>query len=242
MKNILLFSLVFLCIHSTAFSQSGYRFFIQAGVAQSHQTVADLPGDTNAYLPFRSLQFGGGLQQVFKERFYWQASVHHTTLGKRRIWADGLLWATDHDGMGGVTRPLDPTMPRRATNEQRIAYFSFQAGLGYYLLKGEKFRIGAMPFAAANFLWSSKDQQRLYLGNGKLHSADEATPGDPMRKVNVSTGLALSIEAKITGQFSLFLSPEATYYLLPVTPAGTHPVIEQRYFSYGLNIGAVYHL
>jgi len=243
MKKELLFSLCFLAGTTLLSAQSNCLLGLHGGVTQSQYIRPD--GAHRAFSnrePLFSANVGISLRQDFKEKFYWQTTLQYLQFGQRVVVEDNLMWGSEHDGSGGYVR--DPALPHRMEYQQKTDYLTLRAGLGYYLLRTEKFGLGVMPFAEAGFFIKNKDEQRLVYDNGNVDSSSglDYYGEREFRKVNASAGLALSFQAKVASKFDVFLAPDASYQLLAATVGNGDNSDTRRYFAMGLNAGVFYRL
>lgn len=243
MKKRWPFSLVFVAATTLLSAQSNCLIGLHGGVTQSKLVTpggsALLPADR---VSFFSPNVGISLRQDFKEKFYWQTALQYVQFGERVVTEDDLRWPSEHNGAGGYVR--DPALPHRLEYQQKTDYVTLRAGLGYYLLRSEKFRLGVMPFAEAGYFIKNKNEQRFVYDNGNIDSSSGiGYYGDlEFRSVNASVGLALSFQAKVASKFDVFLAPDASYQLLSANVDNGSVIGNRRYFVVGLNAGVFYRL
>ncbi|MFM9946743.1 MAG: outer membrane beta-barrel protein [Saprospiraceae bacterium] len=243
MKKELLFSLCFLAGTTLLSAQSNCLIGLHGGVTQSQYVSPDgLSSAIRSREPFFSANVGISLRQDFKEKFYWQTGLQYVQFGERVVAEDNLRWPSEHDGNGGYVR--DPALPHRLEYEQKTDYVTLRAGVGYYLLRSEKFGLGVMPFAEAGFFIKNKNEQQFIYDDGNIDSSSgDGFFGDSeFRNVNASVGLALSFQAKVASKFDVFLAPDASYQLLSATVGNGADANKRRYFAGGLNAGVFYRL
>lgn len=232
----------FLFVMATTFlsAQSNCLIGLYGGVVNSYYLMPGGLKDAAERLPFYGPSFGVSFRHNLKGKSYLQAGLQYAKLGEKVVVAD-LKWGSETDGNGNYVR--DPSLPHRLTMEQRTEYLSFRAGAGYYLLNAEKLRLGVMPFVEANVLLSNQNDRRFYFDDGSLDNIMASSTEDfppTLRKFNTSAGLALSLEAKVSEKFDLFLAPEAAYQLQSAAVRNSPDT--HHYLSVGLNLGVFYRL
>ncbi|NUO00332.1 MAG: hypothetical protein HUU01_06910 [Saprospiraceae bacterium] len=239
MKKRMLFCLTFAVAATLLSAQSNCFIGLHGGITQSRFYSPDGLNYANEREIFIRPNFGISLRHDFKEKFYWQANLQYQQFGEQVLLINDLRWPSEQDGNGGYTP--DPNLPHRLEYYQKTDYVSFRAGVGYYLWRSEKFRLGVMPFAAADFFIKNKEEQRFVYDDGHFDSepGTEYYGNGEFRKVNPAAGLALSFQAKLSPNLDVFLSPDATIQLMPTTTGidDTH-----RYHALGLNAGIFYRL
>jgi len=240
MKKRLLFCFVFVVANTLLSAQSTCMIGLQSGVANSYYVSPDGLTNGGDRLPFYGLNIAGNLRHNFKGKFFWQAGLQYTQFGERILEDGNLRWPSEHDGNGNYVP--DPSLPHRLEFVRKTDYFSFRAGLGYDLFSSEKFRMGVMPFAEANFLLSNNTELELYLDNGDLFNRSEDQTDPDFRTVNASAGIALSFQAKVGSKFDLSLSPDVSYQLQSASVNNGDFSDTRRYFAVSLNAGVFYRL
>jgi len=242
MKKELLFSLCFLVGTTLLSAQSNCLIGLHGGVTQSKFVTPGGSIFNYDRVSFFSANVGVSLRQDFKEKFYWQTALQYVQFGERVVAQDDIRWPSENDGNGNYVR--NPALPHRLEYQQKTDYVTLRAGLGYYLLRSEKFGLGVMPFAEAGYFIKNKDEKRLVYDNGNIDSSSgfDYYSDLEFRKVNASVGLALSFQAKVASKFDVFLAPDASYQLLSATVDNGSNASTRRYFVVGLNAGVFYRL
>ncbi len=242
MKKRWLFSFMFITACTLLSAQSNFLIGLLGGITQSQYVT---PGGTETPIErvsFFSPNLGISFRHHFHDKFYWQTNLQYIQFGERVLQSDNLMWPSENDGNGNYVR--NPDLPHRLEYQQKTDFLSLRAGLGYYLWRSEKFGLGLMPFAEADFFIKNKDEQRFVYDDGRIDSTSGlAYYGEnTFRKANFSAGLALSLQAKLGSKFDFSLSPEAFYQLQSATVKTSPDTDTRRYFVLGLSAGIFYRL
>lgn len=234
------FYCIFVFATSLLSAQSEYLMGFQAGVVQSHYASTGALTTNSQVNPYYGPNIGATFRKRIKEKYYWQAGLNYAQFGIRGN-RKPLTWPGEisQGPNGDFIYTPDPSLPHQLRQVQKSDYLSIRLGIGTYLARTEKFRIGLMPFAEANLFMANKHEEKQYYDDGSIKSFRiEVQQPNEFRRVNTSIGVALSFEANISKQLYLCLSPDAAYQLLSVSAhSSNHP---NRYFAVGMNAGVLY--